>query len=203
MDDEKLKKKIERQFDKELNKLGITDFTFERRDSLPEESELAKKSQYIQKIGKVGKYLFWVVKCGAAAIYFFVTVAILPDSVERFKVNYPDTYQVVQDIGKMFDKNEIPIQDQKEIEKSIQLDINRKYIAYKKNWFFDKDLYNQDIKRLEKEQPIFEDDRSTLTLFPSSGTPPEIANSCNLSTTFKVGLSDWAVAYADDSDEKA
>ena len=46
MDDEKLKKKIERQFDKELNKLGITDFTFERRDSLPEESELAKKSQY-------------------------------------------------------------------------------------------------------------------------------------------------------------
>lgn len=203
MDDEKLKKKIESKFGNELNKLGITNFKFERRDSLPEESEFAKKSCYLQKLGKVGKYFVWVVKCTVGAISIFVTLAILPDAVERAKVNYPDTYQVVQNIGKMFNKNDIPIQDQKVLENSIHLKSDSKYIAYDPNWYLNEDSYNKDIKRLEKEESIFEDDRSTLTLFPSSGTPPEISNSCNLSITFKVEPSNWAVAYADDSDEKA
>ncbi len=202
MDDEKLKKKIGRKFGKELNNLGITDFTFERRDTLPEESELAQKSCYLQRLGRAGKYFVWVVRCTVGAISLFVTLAILPDAFERAKVNYPDTYQVVQNIGKMLNKDEIPIQDEKVLENSIRLKSGSIYIAYDPNWYLNEDLYNKDIERLEQDRKILEDDR-TMTLFPSSGTPLEIANSCNLLTTFKIGPSNWAVAYAVDSDEKA
>ena len=44
MDDEKLKKEIWRKFGSELKELNVTDLKFEMRDSLPKQSELAKKS---------------------------------------------------------------------------------------------------------------------------------------------------------------
>jgi hypothetical protein len=197
MDDEKLKKKIWQKFGTELKDLGITDLEFERRDSFPEETELAKKSCYLKYLGKAGKYLVFVVCCIYGAIKVFTTLAALPDDYERFKVNYPDQYQIVQLIGEKFKKKEIPIQDKKMVEYILQQELESKYIAFDPNWILNKASYDKDVEKLEQDRKILEGDRP-ITLFPASSTSVDISNSSSLATAYN-----FRTHRSDDFDKKA
>lgn len=169
-----LKEKIWAEFGDELRSLGasgVQDFLLTIGDQpLPPEEEVSEDRCIVHTLGQLGKYAVLAVRCAykvgktvVGLLMVFITLTSLPEAIEKSKIMFPNTYEVVQKIASHLQNGTI-LKAPEEEENKEQSGI---YIAYDPEWAKTDDLFERDWTTIRQGQNVFQSNRKFMFL-PSS-----------------------------------
>jgi len=172
INEQELKEQIWAEFSDELRSLGalgVDSFELYIDEKPPSAQKIGAKSCWMKRLGRIGKFFVWAVWCAWGVIQVFSTVANLPDDWDRFKINYPNSYEVVSEMAERFRRDDIVVAPGKTV-KVIYMD---RYILFDPNWESNPELFEKDQTFLRQGRNINEEGRK-LIFFPSGSTATEV-----------------------------
>jgi len=178
MNDAQLQEQIWSEFRDKLRARGVTDLKFEKRTEMPEAEEIAQQCAWLERLGPVGRYTVWLVKKAFQVIAGFVIIMSAPEAWERFQVYFPDTYEVVVNMGELFDQGQLVLSTPRPAPFDIGLG-GQYYIAYDPDWRDDRELFEGDV--YGGSDILYEGRR--VMLFATRATPDCIVLNSTTATT--------------------